>query len=206
MRTEVPILLLGCVLSSCSTMPVLFPEDEGGPQSSLTQKDQRFGAWYSANSANDQAASYAVRPSGAEVLAADPLPQIADAMTLGYEHKISFDAPDKNAPRLPHGCSIKERFDRTSVLAYNFSDRKSRLSLHMDIDGIGLKNPANIEVEGMMLKFRYKFQPIKDRKEACLYPSGWQGWGGSVYNEFFVREKDTIREELMDKNPLGLFD
>lgn len=202
MKNELALLLAGCVLSACSTMPALFSEDDEMPRKSFTQNQNQFsGRWHPKNFANDGAAAPANTSSETNTI-----PDITSAVNLGYDPKISFDTPDKAEPRLPEGCSIKDRFDRTALMAYNFTDRQSRLSFHMDVDGPRLSAPARLEVNEVMLRFRYKFHPAENHKEKCLYPSGFQGWGGSTYNEFFVREKDTIRQELMDKNPFGVFD
>ncbi len=106
--------------------------------------------------------------------------------------------------RLPVGCSFRDRFDRDGALAYNFSDRQTRLSLHMDMGNVGF---GGVEVDKVMVKFRYKFQDGESsRKERCRYPSGFQGLIGSGYNEFFLRQNDTVWDALRDTNPLGLFD
>lgn len=107
------------------------------------------------------------------------------------------------AAAVPKGCGIKDRFDRAAAVAYNFDDNQSRLALHMTVDGFGL---GGAEIEKAMVKFHYKFQPIKNRKERCRYPSGFQGLVGSSYNEFFLRENNTVMQELRDMNPLGLFE
>lgn len=105
--------------------------------------------------------------------------------------------------RLPAGCSLRDRFDRDGALAYNFSDGQSRLSLHMDMGNVGF---GGVEVDKVMIKFRYKFQDgVSSRKERCRYPSGFQGLIGSGYNEFFLRKNDTVWDALRDANPLGLF-
>lgn len=124
-------------------------------------------------------------------------------LNLAQQHDRDVGERPALAAAMPAGCSISDRFDRKGVLAWNFSDNQSRLSLNMKIDGIGF---TGAEVEQVMLKFTYKFQPLKNRKERCRYPSGFQGLIGSGYNEFFLRQRDTVWDELRDKNPLGLFD
>ncbi len=104
---------------------------------------------------------------------------------------------------LPKGCSLRDRFDRNAALAWNFKDNQSRLALNMNIDGLGF---SGAEIDKVMLKFHYKFQPIKNKKERCRYPSGFQGLVGSGYNEFFLRKNNTVMQELRDKNPLGIFE
>jgi hypothetical protein len=114
-------------------------------------------------------------------------------LSLGYS---------ASEPAIPAGCSIKDRFDRKAVLAYNFDDKQSRLALHLNADA----DWGEVEVEKVMVKYTYKLQPIPHRKDACKYPSGFQGIIGSGYNEFFRREKNTVWDQLRDENPLGLFD
>lgn len=96
-------------------------------------------------------------------------------------------------------CRLKDRFDRKELIAYNFSDGKTRVGLKMDMDGFSLSDAGNFDVEEIKLNFRYRFQPIKKRKEKCLYESSWQGLFGSGYNEFYLREEQTVYEELDDE-------
>ncbi len=105
-------------------------------------------------------------------------------------------------PAMPAGCSIRDRFDNSGALAYNFSNQ-SRLSLNLDMGNVGF---GGVEVDKVMVKFRYKFQPGKDKKEACRYPSRYQGLVPSAYHELFQRQHNTVWDEIRDKNPLGLFD
>lgn len=88
-------------------------------------------------------------------------------------------------------CEIRHRFDRSSALAYNFSNHKSQLALKLDLD--------KTDVKGTMLRFTHKFQPLKNKREHCLYPSRVQGLLGSVYNEMFRRENDTVWQRLRMK-------
>lgn len=90
------------------------------------------------------------------------------------------------------GCKVQDRFDRDSALAYNFSDGQSRLALHMDVDGM-------TEVDEVMLRYRFKFQPDKDKKARCRYTSSFQGLAGSVYNEFVRRDDDTVWDHLEER-------
>lgn len=115
------------------------------------------------------------------------------SLSLGY----SPEAP------VPSGCSIKDRFDRTAALAYNFDNKQSRLSLHLDMGDTGFEG---IEVDKVMVKFTHKFQAIPHRKDKCKYKSNWQGLIPSAYHELYVRENDTVWDELREKNPLGIFD
>ena len=84
-------------------------------------------------------------------------------------------------------CGLKDRFDRSATLAYNFTDQ-SRLALKMSLDGT--------EVERAMLRFTYKFQKHRDKKAACRVESKVQGLVASVYHELVTRKEDTIWQEL----------
>lgn len=98
------------------------------------------------------------------------------------------------------GCGMGDRFDSSAALAYNFDDQQSRISLHMSLDGPSLSNPANLEMNSVLVRFTYKFQkPSKMEDARCLYPSHVQGLIGSTYNEFFVRTNYTILDELKDR-------
>lgn len=102
-------------------------------------------------------------------------------------------------PARPVNCSVRDRFDRKSTIAYNFEGGKSRLGLHLDIDGPSLSNPGQLELEAVTVNYRYRFQALAGKREKCLYKSGWQGLLGSGYNEFFRRESNTVYEHLDDE-------
>ena len=85
-------------------------------------------------------------------------------------------------------CSVKDRFDRKYILAYQWGQTGEN-QLGLDVDGIGFDGG---EVEGIKLEYKMRLQPIKNKKEKCRYESGWQGMLGSGYNEFFLREHDTV--------------
>lgn len=116
------------------------------------------------------------------------------------EDELQYGSASRE-PRLPAGCSLRDRFDNDSALAYSFSDQ-SRLSLHLDADvGFG-----GIEVDQVMVKYRFKFdKDIPHKREACLYPSQLQGLIPSTFNEFFMRERDTVWDEISDHNPFANF-
>ncbi len=95
------------------------------------------------------------------------------------------------------GCDMGDRFDKSAALAYNFSNQKTRLSLHLSVDGPSLSNPSNLEFNSLLVRFTHKFQkPSKSQQKKCQFPSQVQGLVGSIYNEFFVREKYTILDEV----------
>ena len=124
---------------------------------------------------------------------------LAQAYDTEQRQRAGF-SPEE--PSLPVNCSLGDRFDREALVAYNFSDGQSRLSLNMKTDDIGL---GGVEVEQVMLRFKYKLQPIPHRKYACKYPSGFQGLIGSGYNEFVRRERNTVWQELRDNSLISSF-
>lgn len=98
------------------------------------------------------------------------------------------------------GCSIRDRFDRSAAVAYNFKDEQTRVALHLDIEGPSLSNPSRLELNKVMFRFTHHFQkPAASQKAKCLYPSGFQGLIGSAYNEFVARDNYTIWHELRDR-------
>lgn len=97
------------------------------------------------------------------------------------------------------GCSIKDRFDRSSTFAYNFSDGQSQLAFDLNAKGPTLSDPGRFELKGAVVRFTYKLQNIKSRKEHCRFASPVQGLTGSIYNEFVARDSDTIGQELKAK-------
>ncbi len=91
---------------------------------------------------------------------------------------------------IPKRCRIQDRFDRKALIAYEWGGR-SRLGL--DIDGLSYDN---YEIEKVKVEYRLRFSAYKTSKERCRYASKWQGILGTGYNELFLREKDTIWEEI----------
>ena len=96
------------------------------------------------------------------------------------------------ASAVPKGCRVKERFDRKHLIAYQWG-RAGESKLGLDVDGIGFDS---MEVEGVMLEYRLRLQPLANKKDKCRYASNWQGIVGSGYNEFFARETDTVWQHL----------
>lgn len=94
------------------------------------------------------------------------------------------DAP-KTAVAEEKKCSLKDRFDRKAVLAYEWD--RSRLA--MDLDGVNMDMDGNM---GIKVEYRLRFQKWKKKKERCRYNSKWQGLVGSGYNEMFRRKDDTM--------------
>lgn len=98
------------------------------------------------------------------------------------------------------GCSMGDRFDRGAALAYNFKDDQSRVALHLSMEGPSFSDPGRLQFNSVMVRFTHKFQkPSTTEKKKCLFPSGFQGMAGSIYNEFFVRENYTIWQELRER-------
>mgnify|MGYP004387138533 CR=1 FL=1 len=91
-------------------------------------------------------------------------------------------------------CKVNHRFDRKALIAYQWD--RSRLGI--DIDGVGVDWDGFSEFEAVKIEYRLKFSPEKTKREKCLYPSKWQGLIGSGYNEFFIRQENTVWEELKD--------
>lgn len=88
-------------------------------------------------------------------------------------------------------CRIKDRFDRKAVLAYEWGE--NRLALHANGFDLGGSEDATFKIQ-----YRLRLQPEKTRVEKCRYKSSWQGLVGSGYNEFFLRENDTVYEEFRE--------
>lgn len=128
-------------------------------------------------------------PASMEGLAAAPF---ADSTTLS-DAEISA-ALGARRKAFVSDCSIGDRFDRDTTLAYNFKDGQSRLGL--DIDGLSYDS---LEIEAVKLEFRYRFSSGKTKKEKCRYESGFQGLVGSSYNEFVRREHNTIWNDIEDR-------
>ncbi len=97
---------------------------------------------------------------------------------------------------VPGHCRLKDRFDRKTLIAYHFDGDQARLGLDVDMDGFGLSDFGSFDLEEVRLAFKYRLQPIRKKRERCLYRSSWQGLLGSGYNELMLREQDTIYQEL----------
>ncbi len=98
------------------------------------------------------------------------------------------------------GCSIRDRFDKTATLAYNFDDDQSRLALHLGVDGGGIGDISQMEFKSVLIRFTHKFsKPPESKREKCRFQSNVQGLVGSAYNEFFLRNNYTVWQELRSK-------
>jgi len=94
------------------------------------------------------------------------------------------------AEEVAKACSLRHRFDRKALIAYEWGDNR----LGLDMDGV---NMAGADIKAAMVTYRFRFSPdrkvaYKTKREKCRYHSKWQGLIGSGYNEFFVREDDTV--------------
>lgn len=132
------------------------------------------------------------RGYGARTFTAEEISRIAPAAGPGFIHDDSYRQDTfkpraaLDSERIPAGCRIKDRFDRTETIAYQW--RQNRIGFTADMSGAELK--------GAFLRYRLKLQPYQTTKERCQYKSAWQGTLGSGYNEFFLRETDTVWEDL----------
>lgn len=112
----------------------------------------------------------------------------------GLESEESWPSVDgekntlKSAPK-EKACSIRDRFDRDALVAYQWG--RNRIAL--DIDGL---NWQSRQLEEIKLEYKLRLQDYKTRKEKCRYESGWQGMIGSGYNELFLRDKDTVYDQI----------
>jgi len=129
-------------------------------------------------------------------------PGYRGADSTGNDSMDNENALVPSEPAVPRGCSLRDRFDKDSVVAYNFSDGQSKLALHMNMGSMGFNG---VEVDKVELKFHFRLQPIKTHDEKCRYPSNFQGLVGSGYHEFIERQHNTVWDNIRDQNPLGLF-
>lgn len=130
-------------------------------------------------------------------------PQVYDlAVDSGYEGAPALqavalqglDAPGAAVPRFEESkpvktCSLGDRFDRGEVIAYEWD--RSRLGV--DVDGLNMGGGA---VDAVKLEYTLRLQHERSSEQACRYPSPWQGIAGSAYNELFLRQEDTVWQEL----------
>lgn len=102
-----------------------------------------------------------------------------------YQQEIAPRKSSLNSDKVPAGCSIKDRFDRTETIAYQWGQNR-----------IGFTHFGGINPDGGYLRYRLKFQPQQTSKERCRYKSSWQGLAGSAYNELYLRENNTVWDDL----------
>ncbi len=116
-------------------------------------------------------------------------PSISMSQKLVKNENILIKTPINTSLTLKSKCNIKDRFDRKSVLAYEWG--RSKLSL--DLDGINLKNSST---KAILIQYKLRIQPEKTEKQRCRFPSNWQGLIGSSYNELFIRKDQKIWDEI----------
>lgn len=105
-----------------------------------------------------------------------------------------LDAPGAEVPRFEESkpvktCSLGDRFDRGEVIAYEWD--RSRLGV--DVDGLNMGGGG---MDAVKLQYTLRLQHERSSEQACRYPSAWQGIAGSAYNELFLRQEDTVWQEL----------
>lgn len=121
---------------------------------------------------------------------------------MPVQDKLAMDDKKKSGDR----CSIKDRFDRGAVFAYEFGE-KDRSRVAFDVGGLNLSNTG---IKDARISFTYRLQADKPRKQRCRYASAYQGLIGSGYNELVERqgndtvwhEAETVRRDLVSR--LGL--
>lgn len=92
-------------------------------------------------------------------------------------------------------CSVKDRFDRDALFAYEFGTQ-GRNRVAFDVDGL---NMDSTEIEEVKISFTYRLQADRPRKERCRYKSNYQGLIGSGYNEMVQRDSGhTVWHEIRD--------
>lgn len=142
---------------------------------------------------NTQHAAMTVASLSMETMTPEQFGAMEPAAGQGFVHEDSYPqepaashrtALDKND--LPAGCSLGDRFDRTETIAYQWG--QNRIGFTHDADGA--------DVKGGFLRYKLKFQPHQTSKERCKYKSSWQGLVGSAYNELYLRESNTVWQDL----------
>jgi hypothetical protein len=151
----------------------------------------RFSSLY--NQQQSSAATlYLTDPAGAKererLVPKDIITQVATVIDTAQVVTKSLTSEEKSTRK----CRIQHRFDRKAMLAYEWD--RSRIAL--DVNGINIG--GSDDDQGFRLEYRIKLSPEKTKVEKCRYASRWQGLIGSSYNEFFIREEDTVWQELRE--------
>lgn len=124
-----------------------------------------------------------------DLAAVQKLAEIAPASGQAVAAGTAIDQGHRaNAKQEPSGCSIKDRFDRKDLIAYQWGDNR----IGFDVDGIGYDS---MEVEEVKLTYRLRLQPIADRKEKCRRGGSWHGIAGTGYAEIVQHDGDAIMKE-----------
>ncbi len=111
---------------------------------------------------------------------------LQDDVGIEVKNSITPITPKQNSE-----CSLKDRFDRKSILAYEWGRNK----ISLDIDGVNLKNSGN---RGVFIEYKLNIHPEKTKEQRCRTASSWQGLVGSTYNEIFIRKDKKIWSEVTD--------
>lgn len=130
----------------------------------------------------------------ADAVVADPVVTVGvQADDVGFEKRTDVVIPttDQGIAVTEDKCRIQDRFDRKAVLAYEWGYER----LGLDVDGIGLDSSSE---SGVRIEYTMNLQRKKNNKQKCRYSSKWQGLIGSGYNEMFVRQDDTVWEDIKD--------
>lgn len=121
------------------------------------------------------------------------LDNIEPAAGQGFVHEDTYpqEIPSRtsalDSDKIPDGCNIKDRFDRTETIAYQWGQNR-----------IGFTHFGGINPDGGYLRYKLKFQPHQTSKERCKYKSSWQGLVGSTYNELYMRENNTVWDDVKE--------
>ncbi len=118
-----------------------------------------------------------------------PPPPATNVSNFVNTNNKPINHPIDAAKPLKSECSFKDKFDRKSVLAYEWGRNK----LSLDIDGINLKKSST---KALFIQYKLRLQPEKTKKQRCRFPSNWQGLLGSSYNEIFIRKDQKIWHEI----------
>ena len=108
-------------------------------------------------------------------------PSVSAATAIDHGHRA-------NTKQDISGCSMKERFDRRDLIAYQWGDNR----IGFDVDGIGYDS---MEIEEVKLTYRLRLQPIADRKEKCRRGGNWHGMAGTGYAEIVRHDGDAVLKE-----------
>ena len=197
------ILLLALstfALSGCVTTDRHTPLAPSPPEASITTSQHHDIPLASANAfapQTVQAVSFLDVGKGSDV----PLHQNGQ-VDIGLDPMLYRDGPlNLSSDKKPNKCLIHHRFDRKSVLAYEWD----RERLDFDVDGLNMDGDGE---QAVKLEYTLYLQPKKkDKRSHCRYKSQWQGMIGTGYNEFFRREDDTFWDEIrsLRKEISGMF-
>ncbi len=181
--------LSGCVTSTSNTAPLAPMPPQNAYQ--LSQTDESFLApphSFTQDEAELQALALAQQIEGA----AQPGQEVVPPLPVGIEQANKGDVyvPKSALSAAAVDCSIKDRFDRKALIAYEWN--RNRVAL--DVDGVGLGGGG--DDMGFRVEYKIRLQPEKTKVQKCRYSSNWQGIVGSGYNELILRDDDTVMEEV----------